>query len=183
MISPTFASAAAFRLGALLTVATALILSGCAPAPAPTPTPTAAFASEEDAFAAAEETYRTFTARLNEVELSDPTTFEPLFRLSSGEFEAADREAYSAMHAEGLTIDGETKILSFAGTTAVEPFQTISAKVCLDVSTVTVTDATGASRVDPGRPSVYGLDVVFVASGSSFTIDSASVDEDSTCAG
>ncbi|AZS40202.1 hypothetical protein CVS54_01526 [Microbacterium oxydans] len=161
-----------------------MVLAGCTPSPAPTPTPTAVFASEEEAFAAAEETYRAFTARLNEVDLANPTTFEPLFELSSGEFEAADRKAYSAMHADDFTLEGETKILSFEGTSAVEPFQTVSAKVCLDVSAVTVTDAAGVSRVDPGRPNVYGLDIVFVASSSSFfTIDSASVDEGAACAG
>lgn len=46
--------------------AAAVMLSGClAPAPEPTPTATAAFASEEEAFAAAEETYRAYVDAAN----------------------------------------------------------------------------------------------------------------------
>lgn len=46
--------------------AAALMLSGClAPAPEPTPTPTAVFASEDEAFAAAEETYRAYVDAAN----------------------------------------------------------------------------------------------------------------------
>src|SRR5690606_26029635 len=41
-------------------VLAAVSLSACAPTPTPTPTPTAAFASEEEAFAAAEEVYRAY---------------------------------------------------------------------------------------------------------------------------
>ncbi len=163
-------------------VAVAITLAGCAPTPAPTPTPTAAFASEEEAFAAAEATYRAFTARLNEVDLADPATFEPLFKLSSGEFEAADRKAYSTMHAEGFSIDGDTSIVSFEGTKAAAPFHTVVARVCLDVSAVTVTDADGLSRVDSSRPDIYALDIVFTAEEASFTIDSASVNEEAKCA-
>ena len=68
----------AAALGALLM----LTLAGCTtPEPTdPTPTPTSAFASEEEAFAAAEATYRAYVDALNEVDLSDPETFEPVTR-------------------------------------------------------------------------------------------------------
>jgi len=46
--------------------AAAVMLSGClAPAPEPTPTSTAVFASEDEAFAAAEETYRAYVDAAN----------------------------------------------------------------------------------------------------------------------
>ena len=165
---------------ALLALASAALV-GCSPAPEPTPTPTAAFASEEEAFAAAEETYRAFTARLNEVDTSDPTTFEPLFALSSGEFEKADREAYSAMHAEGISVDGDTKILSFVGAKATSDLAVVEANVCIDVLEVTVVDAEGVSQVDPDRPAIYGLRIVFALAKSQLLIDSASVSEDAQC--
>lgn len=165
----------------LVTLVAAASLAACGPAPAPTPTPTAAFASEEEAFAAAEATYRAFTRRLNEIDLADPRTFEPLFELSSGEFESADRKAYSSMHAKGFTIDGTTTILSFEGTKADLPRNVVEAEVCLDVSDVTVVDSAGASQVDPNRPNIYALDVAFVSDGRSLTIDSASVDRQKTC--
>lgn len=160
---------------------TSALVVGCSPAPEPTPTPTAAFASEEEAFAAAEETYRAFTSRLNEVDTSDPTTFEPLFALSSGEFEKADREAYSTMHAEGLIVDGDTKILSFQGSKAVSPFTVVVADVCLDVRAVTVVDADGASHVDPDRPDVYALSVTFIYDETQLLIDSAIANQDFAC--
>lgn len=165
----------------LATLVAAAPLAACGPTPVPTPTPTAAFASEEEAFAAAEETYREFTRRLNEIDLADPRTFEPLFELSSGEFESADRKAYSSMHAEGFAINGTTKILSFEGTAADLRRNVVEAAVCLDVSDVTVVDSAGASQVDPNRPNTYALDVIFISDGRSLTIDSASVDQEKTC--
>ncbi len=165
---------------AILVVAVALLV-GCTPDPVPTPTPTAAFASEEEAFAAAEATYRAFTARLNDVDTTDPQTFEPLFELSSGEFEAADREAYANMHTNQVVVEGETKIISFVGTRSLEPFKVVDANVCLDVSEVHVTDSAGSSLVSPDRPSVYGLAITFVLERQHLTINSASIDTDMTC--
>jgi hypothetical protein len=179
VISPTRSSHSFTRTAALTSVL--LLLVGCAPDPQPSATPTPAFASEEEAFAAAEATYREFTARLNELDTADPSTFEPLFDLSSGDFEAADREAYSAMHADGMTIQGQTIVTSFVGTLAIEPFETVTANVCLDVSDVTVTDSEGNSQVDPSRPDVYALNVTFVREHARLTIDSASRTSDVQC--
>lgn len=172
--SRSFARAAAVA-------STLLLLVGCTPDTPPSSTPTPAFSSEEEAFAAAEATYRKFTARLGEVDTTDPSTFEPLFDLSSGEFEAADRKAYSAMHANRITVQGPTTVASFVGTVANAPFKTIEADVCLDVSHVMVKDADGNSQVDPDRPDVYALEVTFVRHGKQLTIDSASKISDAQC--
>ncbi|MET0860918.1 MAG: hypothetical protein ABW091_07810, partial [Microbacterium sp.] len=76
----------------LLPLSVALVLasaalSGCTPQPAPTPTPTG-FATEDEAFAAAEETYRAYVDALNQVDLSDPETFEPVYAWTTGEANA-----------------------------------------------------------------------------------------------
>ena len=155
------------------------LAAGCSPAAEPTPTPTPAFASEEEAFAAAEETYREFTMHLNQVDTTDPETFEPLYELSSGEFEAADRKAYSKMHAERVVIDGDTRVLSFSGESV--DGSSVIAQVCLDVSEVTVVDSDGISQVDPGRPEIYPLRVTFLIEGENLLIDSASLDGDIAC--
>lgn len=157
------------------------VLAGCTAAPLPAPTPTAVFMSEEEAFAAAEETYRAFTSRLNELDTADPTTFEPLFDLSSGEFEEADREAYSKMHAAEIDIAGETKILSFEGKDTAPPFDVVNATVCLDVSSVQAIGPNGTSHVDPDRPDIYALTITFVADGDRLLIDSAVVDRETAC--
>lgn len=157
-------------------------LLGCSPAPEPEPTPTPAFASEEEAFAAAEETYRALTAALNRIDTRDPGTFEPLYALSSGDFEEADREAYSRMHEEGYVIAGETVVISFEGRTFDSTRLTVVADVCLDVSQVTVVDAQGISQVSPDRPDRYALLVTFVGEGDRMLTDSAEVNEDGECA-
>lgn len=157
------------------------VLSGCTPTPEPTPTPTSAFASEEEAFAAAEETYRAYNDALNQVDPSSPDTFEKLFELSSGSFEQADRENFSIMHADGHTIEGQAEVLSFTGHETAPPFDTVTAIVCLDVSEVIVRDVNGDSLVNPNRPDRYALDVGFRTHDGSMLIDSAERIEDERC--
>ncbi len=70
--------------GLLIALAIATTVSACTPEPAPTPTPTG-FASEDEAFRAAEETYRAYVDALNAVDLADPATFEPVFAWTTGD--------------------------------------------------------------------------------------------------
>lgn len=158
------------------------MLAGCSPQPEPTPTETPLFASEEEAFAAAEETYRSFTDRLNDVDTADPRTFQPLFDLSTGEFEAADRKNYSMMHAEQYAIAGETKVTRFVGVRSAAPYEEVTAEACLDVSRVRVTDSLGNSIVNPDRPDVYGIEITFVAEEDRLLITRAEPMEDHGCA-
>ncbi|WP_157541104.1 hypothetical protein [Microbacterium sp. XT11] len=169
--------------GAISIATSAALFAGCSAAPAaPVPTPTPTFANKEEAFTAAEETYRAFTKRLNEVDLADTSTFEPLFDLSSGAFEKADRKAYSQMHAEGYTMTGETKVQSFTGKAASPPYETVIAHVCLDTSSVVVLDSAGVSQVSPDRPDVYSLDVTFVMDDQGrMLIDAAEKNEEEPC--
>lgn len=175
MKSPT-----ALRLLVILALGLS-VLSACAPAPSPSPTPSPAFTSEEDAFAAAEATYREFIRRQNLLDTSDPRTFEPLYELSSGEFEESDRKAYSAMHADAIKVEGETKLVSFVGTGATAPYNSVTAVVCLDVSDVEVTDSEGVSKVTADRPDVYGLTITFIDERGRFTINSAQLEPDAAC--
>lgn len=168
------------RLLAVLALGVSL-LSGCTPTPESTPTPSPAFTSEEEAFAAAEATYREFTRRLNEVDTSDPATFEPLYELSTGEFEESDRKAYSAMHAEGIKVEGETRILSFQPVEANATREKVMAVVCLDVSDVEVTDSGGVSQVAPDRPDVYALNISFLMERGTYVISSAHVETETEC--
>ncbi|WP_285364232.1 hypothetical protein [Microbacterium sp. LMC-P-041] len=160
--------AAVPRLGARI-VAVAVValgvgaLAGCTTEPEPAPTPTAAFANEEEAFAAAEAVYRAYNEALNELDPALPETFEPLFLLASGGLEAADRENFSVMHAEGHIISGDARVASFEGESSSPPYDLVIAAICLDVSAVNVMDANGNSLVAPGRPDMYALSVEFVA--------------------
>lgn len=156
-------------------------LIGCSPTPEPTPTATPAFASEEEAFAAAEETYRAYNDALNRVDISDPRTFEPLYALSSGSFEKADRENFSTLHAERHRIAGDAVVLSFVGRDVGPGFESVTATVCLDVSDVSVTNLEGVSVVNPNRPDVYAIEVALVDHSGQLLIDASSRAKDEAC--
>ncbi|MEO2132610.1 MAG: hypothetical protein ABGX78_15490 [Microbacterium sp.] len=124
-------------------------LAGCGPSdPAPTPTPTG-FASEEEAFAAAEATYRAYVDALNQVDLSDPSTFEEVYRWTTDDANAEARESFSQMHADGWTVSGQT---GYDSLRLVDIESTpIMVEVCLDVTDVDVLDESGQSIVPATR--------------------------------
>ena len=72
------------------------VATGCFAQPDPEPESTPLFASEDEAFAAAEETYRQYVDALNQVDLSDPETFEDVYAWTTGEANAGAREIVSA---------------------------------------------------------------------------------------
>ncbi|MDZ8172557.1 hypothetical protein [Microbacterium xanthum] len=139
----------------LTALAIAAALTACAPTPEPTPTPTG-FASEAEAFAAAEATYRAYVDALNEVDLSDPDTFEPVFALTTGDLNATDREGLSRYHAEGVSVAGTSTALLIEPRSVDLP-AAMQLAVCLDVSSVTLTAPDGSSLVDVDRVDVQSL--------------------------
>ena len=171
------------RSGVLMMVSIVVMLAGCAPTPEPTPTPTAAFASEEEAFAAAEETYRAYTDALNAVDLDDPATFEPVFDLTSGDFEAADRRTLSELHAEKYAFRGQMTVVRFHGISSRSSFEQVEASVCVDVSGSDVVDQSGNSVTSPDRPDMNPLRVTFVLSDGRLRVDRADRDPGTACSG
>ncbi len=141
----------------------ALLAAGCTPEPAPSPSPTG-FASEEEAFAAAEATYRAYVDALNQVDLSDPATFEAPLAWTTGDLNAADKKSFSQSHAENERLVGAFKV------SLVEPARwdrqtgTASLFTCLDVSNTDVLNSDGASIVPADRSPVIALDVDLVRS-------------------
>ncbi|MFS0714598.1 hypothetical protein ABC195_11980 [Microbacterium sp. 2P01SA-2] len=150
------------RRHALITlVAAALLTSGCgSPASPPIPETTAAAPSPTDsasaAFAAAEATYRAYVDALNAVDLADPTTFEPVYALTTGEVQEADRRNLTRYHDNGVILNGSSVI---ASTTYDTRSQSLHA--CLDVSAVNLTAPDGSSLVDPDRLPVQSLVISF----------------------
>lgn len=165
-------------------LATLLSLAACSPAPDATPSPTATplFATEKEAFAAAEATFDSYVQALNSVDTTDPHTFEPVFELSSGSVETADRKNFSEWHADRMVLTGAARVVSFTGVESRPPFTKATAAVCLDVSAVQITNRDGSSGVSPTRPSVYGIEVELVVSGgSAYTVDKATPSESVKC--
>lgn len=153
--------------------ATALALAlttGCTPEPEPAPSPSpTGFASEEEAFAAAEATYRAYVDALNQVDLSDPATFEAPLAWTTGNLNSADKKSFSQSHAEKESLVGAFKVR------LVEPARwdrqtgVASLFACLDVSGTDVLDSDGVSKVPVDRSPVIALDVELVKSATTET--------------
>lgn len=150
-----------FRMLSATAVVLSVVLgaSGCAAAsPVAVPTETPAFATDEEAFAAAEQTYRAYVDALNQVDLSDPATFEPVYALTTGEANAGAREAFSGMHAEGLTVAGASRV----SLVSVSPDGLgLQLDACVDVSKVTLTNPSGVSVVEPNRSDIQSIRLNF----------------------
>ena len=138
-------------------------LVGCARSPEPTPTPTG-FASEAEAFEAAEATYRAYVDALNEVDLSDPETFEPVFALTTGDSLANEKTTLTRMHADGWEVSGATTISEIRGSSWSADI--IEIQVCSNVSAVDVRDSSGNSVVPTNRPDEYSLSVILEGTSS-----------------
>lgn len=138
-------------------VVSAGVLSGCVGTPDPVES-TPLFASEAEAFAAAEQTYRNYVDALNQVDLSDPATFEPVYAWTTGDANAEARASYSQMHAEGWTVTGQSSVaLSEPQPTGPEGIEGVQLAVCLDVSQIAGVDGDGVSMVSPDRRDIQSM--------------------------
>ncbi len=142
------------------------LLAGCTPQTVDAE-PAPAFTSDAEAFAAAEATYRAYVDALNDVDLSDPETFEAVYAWTTGEANAEARTRFSEMHASGWTVDGGS--LARTVELASVDSDTVALNVCLDVSGVTLVDADGTSVVSDDRPDVQSMLVTLHLTGTSST--------------
>jgi hypothetical protein len=175
--SRSFARAAAVA-------STLLLLVGCTPDTPPSSTPTPAFSSEEEAFAAAEATYRAYTDALNQVDFADTDTFEDVYAQLSGSAAESTREAFGQFHADHFRTSGTTRFDSFRPVSTDLTSGKVHANVCSDVSDVEVLDASGASVVSEDRPPRQPLDVTFATRPDTTTITISKLEaaEAFTCA-
>ncbi len=152
------------RIIAVLALIT--VLGGCAPEPQATPSappsPRPTFSSEAEAFAAAENTYRAYVDALNQVDLSDPKTFEPVFALTTGELNRDDRRSFAEWHQEGVRLSGKSHISELSRGEVDARAGTWTIEACYDVSSVDVVTRDGLSLVEEDRPDVLVIDVHFV---------------------
>jgi len=164
---------------ALAVVAAAL--SGCAPAPEPTPTPTPAFASEEEAFAAAEEVYREYneavTARIAGASTPDPQDY------LIGSALEADIDTLNLFNSRKIHLEGTSVVASFSGESAdlSTAATTVVAAVCLDATRTRVVTDEGADVTPKDRPETSLLRVTFVSVDGRYQISNSELPEDPTC--
>jgi hypothetical protein len=157
------------------------MLAACAPEPAPTPTPTAAFASEEEAFAAAEEVYRAYNDAGNSRRGGDASP-NPQDYLTGSALEG-DIDAVNYLQAEGLRLDGDVQLLSFTG---VEAFiegsdLSITGIVCLDTSSTRVLSEDGTDVTPADHADVIAQSVTFMGTSGGLLIASESPMEADGC--
>lgn len=166
-------------VGAALAVA---LLGGCAAEVELVPdlTPSAAFASEKEAFAAVEETYRAYNDAFNRVDFEDFSTFMPLAEFTGGDYAASERKDLSLMSAEGLVRGGEI-VVEWFRLEQYEPGVSLVARTCNNVAGTTFTDAAGTSLVPEGRPIRYALNLTFEPWESDWKLVLSEPVEDSEC--
>ncbi len=111
--------------------------------------------SDAAAFAAAEETYRAYVEALNAVDLADPSTFEPVYALTTGELRDETEARLLEMRDKGWRVEGYSDIRSISPTGWSSTGVDLS--VCLDVHRVLVRDAAGAPVTSGDRSPVQKL--------------------------
>jgi len=149
----------------------AATLTACSPTPTPTPTPTPVFASEDEAFAAAEATYRAYNDASNERRLGGPDA-HPENYLTGAALEA-DLTASDYLRAEGLTVTGTVVIIKFEGIDAdiQNRGTSLTALVCLDSKNTRVLDAGGTDVTPAGRAEVVALEARMVTNEGALQVE------------
>lgn len=144
---------------AAVLVSAALGLAGCTPDPAPQPTPTPLFASEAEAFTAAEQVYRDYVeaanANRNGIDTPDSTEFLVGSALESSISSARE------LQKQGLTLSGDIKLVWFSGIGFDSRASEVSANACVDVSGTRIKDANGSDVTPDGRPLTVPLALRF----------------------
>ncbi|NLP85558.1 hypothetical protein HF576_17095 [Microbacterium sp. CFH 90308] len=123
--------------------ASMVLLTGCLGSPPePTPTPPAVFASEAEAFAAAEETYRAYIDAVNArrddlASEPDPQSF------LIGEALEADLKSLREFEELGIQIEGDTEIVAIEPISADVKTGATLLETCYDVSNARIINDAG----------------------------------------
>lgn len=130
-----------------------------------TATPPPVFASEEEALAAAVETYEGFLAQSDQILAEGGAGAERIDRFLMGEVEASERAGYAEMVGLGLRTEGSTKVtnaeLQSFEPNAAEGKGIVRAYACVDVSGLRVFDRTGALVDVSHRPNDTPFELAF----------------------
>ncbi|MFB7844319.1 hypothetical protein [Microbacterium sp. NPDC056052] len=148
------------RRSALITtavVAAVIALAGCTPGPAPTPTPTPLFASEAEAFKAAEQVYRDYVDAAN-AQQNGAVDVDPQKYLA-GTALADDVRSVRDFEKSGLKITGTSMIKYFRAQSFEPKSDGVESLACLDVSQSRVVNSAGVDVTPNNRQSLVGLSV------------------------
>ncbi|MGF2948640.1 hypothetical protein [Microbacterium alcoholitolerans] len=172
------------RAGAAIAAAGIVLgmLSACSPEPEPTPTKTALFASEEEAFAAAEETYRAYNDAGNSHRKGDKGA-KPDDYLIGTALEAAI-DGRTELRDAGLSLAGDVQVADFLPVE--DSYQDngaqLSAVVCLDLSGTRVLLEDGTEAVLPARPTTVAQLVQMIWVDGVYLVSEEQEGDASSCA-
>ncbi len=146
--------------------ALAIALTGCAQTPVermhlPHPTPTAAFASEEEALAAAVETYGRYVLVGDEVGRNGGEGAERMAEVVTGDFLDGAIEGFAKWVDKGWHQVGERTFRDVVLQQASVSRGEVVVYLCDDVSAIDVVDRLGVSVVSPDRPDTNHMQVEF----------------------
>ncbi len=132
--------------------------------PVPTPSVTPVFASDEEALAAAEESYKRYLAVSDQIFAEGGANPERLAEVATGTFLDASITGFEKVQANGWRSTGATKADSFELQQVATPGtveRLIIAYACTDVSAIDVVDSDGNSVVSSTRPDRTYFEVYF----------------------
>ncbi|MFB9646233.1 hypothetical protein ACFFPJ_10530, partial [Microbacterium terregens] len=147
----------------------------------PAPSPTApVFASEDEAFAAAEETYRAYVDALNQrrgnaASSRDPQTF------LTGQALEIDIQTQQQLDQAGLSLVGPSVVASVDPIAAELVNGSVRLEVCLDSSATQVVDARGTDVTPADRELVSLLTVDFISTSPGLLIESSIAKAEAGC--
>ena len=148
------------RHSALITtavVAGVIGLAACTPVPTPEPTPTPLFASEAEAFKAAEQVYRDYVVAENAAQNGDQTVDPQTFLIGIALEE--DLKSKRASNGKDVLATGEVIVIRFTATSYDPKSDGVGAAVCLDISGTRFHDQAGRDVTPAGRKPIVSLDV------------------------
>lgn len=157
------------------------LLAGCTPTPEPKPTKTAAFASDEEAFQAAEETYAEYTTAGNARDAGKKSP-DPQDYLVGKALEG-DLEAVRFFEKNDVTSTGNVEVAGFQpepSSLSADRTQ-LNAVVCLDISENRLLDAEGNDITPADRPDVIAMKVEMTMGKEHFMISQELDEENERC--
>jgi hypothetical protein len=151
-------------------VALLAVVCGCTPdepqpKPSPASTSDAPFADEDEALAAAQETYEEFMAVANSIMAEGGASPERLDAIATPSVAAFEKRGFEKLVARDLKVGGTsivtTAILQSYTPTSTDGRGIVVSYFCVDGSAVTVVDGSGASVVDESVPALTAFQVTF----------------------
>lgn len=157
-----------------------LALAGCTPTPEPAPTPTSPFASEAEAFAAAEETYRAYVDAVN-ARREDPSAQPDPTEFLIGEALEAEISTEQLKDQQRLSITGRSEVANVGAVRSTSSSSEVVIEVCLDASETRVIDESGEDVTPSDRDTRSRLSVTLQLIHEEYLISSSTVATEPLC--